>query len=114
MSSGDARLECSVLLVAVTARDGDVGRAPTLLYFANGRTMSVKAYRVDGDLMTVTLRGGGEATFDTSMVARIAPERSAGPRGLAGADAGADDAAPAAAAQCRHARAELVRARMPS
>jgi membrane-bound lytic murein transglycosylase B len=43
------------------------------IYFANGRTMAVKAYRVDGNVMTVTLRGGGEATFDAGIVSRVAP-----------------------------------------
>ena len=34
--------------------------------------MSVKDYRVDGDLITVTLRDGGEASFDKALVvARI-------------------------------------------
>lgn len=43
------------------------------LYFANGRTLAVKAYRVDGTVMTVTLRGGGQATFDAAIVTRVAP-----------------------------------------
>jgi hypothetical protein len=41
------------------------------IYFANGRSLSVKAYRVDGDLITVTLRGGGEASFDKALVTAI-------------------------------------------
>jgi soluble lytic murein transglycosylase-like protein len=43
------------------------------LYFANGRTLSVKACRVEGGVMTVTLRGGGEATFDAALVSRVMP-----------------------------------------
>jgi soluble lytic murein transglycosylase-like protein len=43
------------------------------IYFANGRTMSVKACRVDAGVMTVTLRGGGQATFDAALVNRVAP-----------------------------------------
>jgi soluble lytic murein transglycosylase-like protein len=41
------------------------------IFFANGRSMSVKDYRVDGNLITVTLRGGGEASFDKSLVTAI-------------------------------------------
>jgi hypothetical protein len=42
-----------------------------LVYFVNGRTMSVQASRVEGDLLILTLRGGGEATFDRTLVAQI-------------------------------------------
>lgn len=45
-----------------------------VIFFANGRTMSVKDYRVVGDTVTVTLRQGGEATFDRALVARIGPD----------------------------------------
>jgi soluble lytic murein transglycosylase-like protein len=43
------------------------------IYFTNGRTMSVKACRVDGSVVTATLRGGGQATFDAAIVSRVAP-----------------------------------------
>ncbi len=41
------------------------------IFFANGRSMSVKDYRVDGNVITVTLRGGGEASFDKGLVTAI-------------------------------------------
>src|SRR5262245_35263516 len=41
------------------------------LFFANGRSISVKDYRVEGDLITVTLRNGGQASFDKAIVADI-------------------------------------------
>ena len=41
------------------------------IFFANGRSMSVKDYRVDGNLITVTLRSGGEASFDKALVTAI-------------------------------------------
>jgi soluble lytic murein transglycosylase-like protein len=44
------------------------------LTLVNGRTLSVKSYHTDGDLMTVALKGGGEATFNASMVVAIAPD----------------------------------------
>lgn len=45
-----------------------------VIFFANGRTMSVKGYRIAGDSITVTLPNGGEATFHQSVVARVAPD----------------------------------------
>lgn len=45
-----------------------------VIFFANGRTMAVKDYTVAGDKITVTLRAGGEATFDRAIVARIGPD----------------------------------------
>ncbi|HXG89127.1 MAG TPA: lytic transglycosylase domain-containing protein [Vicinamibacterales bacterium] len=48
-----------------------------MIFFANGRSMSVKDYLVSGDIITVTLRHGGEASFDKSVIARIAPDEVA-------------------------------------
>ena len=45
-----------------------------VIVFANGRTMAVRDYRVDGDKITVTLRQGGEATFDRALVASVNPD----------------------------------------
>jgi hypothetical protein len=45
-----------------------------VIFFANGRTMSVKDHRITGDTITVTLRQGGEATFAKSLVAHIGPD----------------------------------------
>jgi hypothetical protein len=44
-----------------------------IIVFANGRTMSVKDYRISGDTVTVTLRHGGEATFDKALISHITP-----------------------------------------
>jgi soluble lytic murein transglycosylase-like protein len=41
------------------------------IFFANGRSMSVKDYRVDGNVITVTLHRGGEASFDKALVTAI-------------------------------------------
>jgi membrane-bound lytic murein transglycosylase B len=68
-----ARAACLVALTAgVLPATAITARADTI-YFANGRTMSVKAARVDGTVMTVTLRGGGQATFDAALVDHVAP-----------------------------------------
>jgi soluble lytic murein transglycosylase-like protein len=57
------------------------------IFFANGRSMSVKDYRIDGDIITVTLRQGGEASFDRSLVMAIRADEMPA----------VDEAAPAAA-----------------
>ena len=44
------------------------------LFFTNGRMMSVKDYRIEGDLVTVTLRNGGQASFDKAVVSDIKPD----------------------------------------
>lgn len=45
-----------------------------LVFFATGRTMSVKAHRIEGDTLVLTLRGGGEMATDPSVVASITPD----------------------------------------
>jgi hypothetical protein len=45
-----------------------------LVFFANGRTLSVKGHRTEGPLLVLALRGGGEITCDASAVARIEPD----------------------------------------
>jgi hypothetical protein len=57
-----------LVLVSASQIDAEV------IIFANGRTMSVKGYRLSGDTVTVTLRQGGEATFDRSLIADITPD----------------------------------------
>ncbi len=42
-----------------------------LLFFSEQRTMSVAGHRFEGDLIIVSLRGGGEMTFDRALVTRI-------------------------------------------
>lgn len=45
-----------------------------LIFFSSQRSMSVASHRVEGDRLVVTLRGGGEMTFDRSLVTRIAAD----------------------------------------
>jgi len=45
-----------------------------LLFFAGDRTMSVKGHRFEGDQIIVSLRGGGELTFDRALIVRIGPD----------------------------------------
>jgi soluble lytic murein transglycosylase-like protein len=45
-----------------------------LVFFANGRSLSVKGHRLEGEQLILTLRGGGEVTCDRSVIARIEPD----------------------------------------
>ena len=45
-----------------------------LVYFANGRTMSIKSHRADGESLVLVLRAGGEIVCQPSAIARIAPD----------------------------------------
>src|SRR5471032_830569 len=45
-----------------------------LIFFAADRSMSVQAHRFEGDQVVVSLRGGGEMSFDRAMILRIAPD----------------------------------------
>jgi soluble lytic murein transglycosylase-like protein len=63
----------SLLLSAIIVASASQLNAERI-FFANGRSMSVKDHQIDGDVMTVTLRGGGQAIFLKSIVARIAPD----------------------------------------
>lgn len=42
-----------------------------IVFLTSNRTLSVKAHRVDGDVIVLTLRSGGEVTCDKSLIASI-------------------------------------------
>lgn len=67
------RLMLSLLTSVMVLASADQINAE-MIFFANGRTMSVKDYRISGNTITVTLRQGGEATFDRALVANIGPD----------------------------------------
>jgi hypothetical protein len=79
----------AVVIALIMLPPSEVGAE--ILVFANGRTMSVKGYRISGDIVTVTLHHGGEASFGRSLIAEITPDEvpepaafdtMAGPAGL--------------------------------
>jgi len=45
-----------------------------LIFFSADRSMSVKSHRVEGDQLIVSLRGGGEMTFDRALITSIKPD----------------------------------------
>lgn len=62
----------AVLLVALMASAAPA-RAE-LVFFESGRTLSVKAYKVDGDSLVLTLRSGGQVICERSVITRIEPD----------------------------------------
>jgi hypothetical protein len=58
---------CAVLL------SGSPARAEIAL-LTSGRTLSIKAHRVDGDRIILTMRDGGEVTCDRSLVEKVLPD----------------------------------------
>jgi soluble lytic murein transglycosylase-like protein len=47
-----------------------------LIFFSPERSMSVAGHRYEGDRVIVQLRGGGEMTFDRSLILKIAPDEA--------------------------------------
>jgi soluble lytic murein transglycosylase-like protein len=45
-----------------------------LAYFATGRTLSIKAHRVEGESLVLTLRNGGEIVCEAGAIARFTPD----------------------------------------
>jgi soluble lytic murein transglycosylase-like protein len=45
-----------------------------IVVFKNGRTMSARSYKVNGDTATIVLRAGGHVTFPASIVERVDPD----------------------------------------
>ena len=45
-----------------------------LAFLSNGRNLSIKSHRVDGDSYVLMLRSGGEMVVATSTIARFAPD----------------------------------------
>lgn len=62
-----AAVAALVLLFATAA-------SAEILVFKSGQSMSVRSYRVDGDLATAVLRAGGEVTFPVAMITRVDPD----------------------------------------
>jgi membrane-bound lytic murein transglycosylase B len=45
-----------------------------IAFLSSGRTLSIKAHRIDGDNVVLTLRSGGEVTCDKDLITRIEPD----------------------------------------
>ena len=51
-----------------------VSASAELVFFASGRTLSVRGHRIEGDSIVLFLREGGEVVWDAAQIARIAPD----------------------------------------
>ena len=45
-----------------------------IAFLSSGRTLSIKAHRVDGDNVVLTLRSGGEVTCNRDLITKIEPD----------------------------------------
>jgi hypothetical protein len=45
-----------------------------IVHLTSKRTLSVKSHRIDGNSITLVLRGGGEVTCDKSLIEKIVPD----------------------------------------
>jgi len=65
----------SFLSAAILAFLGSaVPASAEIVVLSSGRTLSVKAHRIDGDLIVLTLRSGGDVTCDKSLIEKILPD----------------------------------------
>ena len=65
-----------VFMVALMCLAAPRQASAELIFFASDQAMSVKSHRFEGDSIVVTLRGGGEMTFDRSLITKIAPDEA--------------------------------------
>lgn len=56
-----------------------------IVFLGSGRTLSIKSHKVVGDLIVLTLRGGGEVTCDKTLIEKIEPDEVPYPEPLAAA-----------------------------
>ena len=59
----------SVTTLALLA--GPASASAEIVFLSSGRTLSVKAHKVDGDLITLTLRSGGQVTCNKDLIEKI-------------------------------------------
>jgi len=91
----------SFLSAAILVSAAAVPASAEIVVLTSNRTLSVKSHRVDGDLIILTLRAGGEVTCDKSLIEKILPDEVPYPEPKtsesvalqAGADGGVGDPA---------------------
>ena len=62
-----------LVLTAMVALSVVPARAE-IVFFNNGRNLSIESHRADGDTVVMQMRGGGEMTMDASLIASIEPD----------------------------------------
>jgi soluble lytic murein transglycosylase-like protein len=68
------RIAPVAMLVVVCALANVRPARAELVFFTNGRTMSVRAHQPAGDTLVLSLRAGGEMVVDAALVASIGPD----------------------------------------
>lgn len=79
VQSGFRRGALIAVLALVCSCVSAIPARADLVYFANGRTMSVRSHRVVGDRLVLSLRAGGEMEVEAALVARVGPDEVAYP-----------------------------------
>lgn len=67
------RLTLALVSFAAAALYAVPARAE-LVFFSSGRSLSIKAHRLDGDSLVLTLRAGGEMVCGPAVVVRFSPD----------------------------------------
>jgi soluble lytic murein transglycosylase-like protein len=62
------------LITAIALVGTAVPARAEIAFFANGRNMSIKSHRAEGDTLVLALRGGGEMMVDSALITRIEPD----------------------------------------
>jgi soluble lytic murein transglycosylase-like protein len=65
---GSVLAACCLVAFAAERADADI------VFLTSGRTLSVKAYTIEGDGITLSLRAGGTMSFPRTLVERIGPD----------------------------------------
>jgi hypothetical protein len=68
------RIATMAVFVVVCLIAGAHSAYAELVYFTNGRTMSVRTHRSEGDSLVLSLRAGGEMVVNATLVATVGPD----------------------------------------
>jgi len=69
-----SRIRFYLIAVAVLLATAVVPASAEIVFLTAGRTLSVKSHRIEGESIILTLRSGGEVTFDRALVDKIEPD----------------------------------------
>jgi soluble lytic murein transglycosylase-like protein len=69
-----SRIRFYLIAVAVFLSTAVVPASAEIVFLTAGRTLSVKSHRIEGESIILTLRSGGEVTFDRALVDKIEPD----------------------------------------
>jgi hypothetical protein len=61
---------CAAALALATAGPASA----EIVFLTSGRTLSIKSHIIDGELIVLTLRSGGQVTCDKSLINKIVPD----------------------------------------